>query len=141
MNFSYIYEIKIMGRNILTLPFNKILFFLTSQASKNRRNCCNLGEGKFWGKKKTNEKNTKKTNNQWKIFLGCYLFHCPLHHDVQFWNLVELEERMFFSSSSCKKWRSFLEELGKATEWFLSVIDSEWTSLLHILLQWIWHLE
>lgn len=136
MYSSYIYEIKIMRRNILPLSLNEILFCLTSQASKRKTNCCNLAERKFWERRKIQQ--NKQTTK--KLFLGHYPFHCPLHHDAQLWNVVELEERKYFSSSAWKQHRSFLKELGKATEWFLSVIDSRWTFLLHILLQGIWHL-
>lgn len=64
---SYIYEIKIMEKNILPLLLNKILFFLTSKVSEKKINCCNLGDKKFWDRKKT--KPTKMTNKKKKILI------------------------------------------------------------------------
>lgn len=66
----------------------------------------NFGKGKG--------KAPKKRNNKLKNI--SYPFPCPLHHKVQLWNIVELEERKYFSSYSNTKTRNILEELGKATE-------------------------
>lgn len=111
MNSSYVYAINIMGRNKLPPPLNKILFCLTSQVSKKE----NKQTAAIWAKENFGKgKGPKKRNNKLKNI--SYPFPCPLHHKVQLQNIVELEERKYFSSSSYKKYRNILEELGKATE-------------------------
>lgn len=67
INSSYIYEIKIMGRNILPLPLNKVLLCLTAQVSKKKTNSAIQVKENFGKAEKPKKTNNQSKNISWSL--------------------------------------------------------------------------